>query len=110
MDPNKRFIQARSDSQVGISLIFWQVETAFFWRWWLEQEQETQEMVRDLVTAGQSRGDDTSFVAVSGTGPVPAAKLCLSMLIATNSYTNANFSWTSNYKNPFQPIEIQKNT
>ena len=53
MDPNKRYIQARSASQVGISLILWQVETAFFWRWWLEQEQETQEMVRDLVTAGQ---------------------------------------------------------
>ena len=38
MDPDKKFIQ---------------VETAFFWRWWEEQDEETRQLVRDLVTAGQ---------------------------------------------------------
>ena len=38
MDPDKRFIQ---------------VETAFFWRWWEEQDEDTRQLVRDLVTAGQ---------------------------------------------------------
>ena len=37
-DPDKRFIQ---------------VETAFFWRWWHQQEEETQLLVTDLVTSGQ---------------------------------------------------------
>ena len=30
-----------------------QVETAFFWRWWREQDQETQGLVKELVDAGQ---------------------------------------------------------
>ena len=38
MDPEKRFIQ---------------VETAFFWRWWQQQDEESQELVRQLVSAGQ---------------------------------------------------------
>ena len=38
MDPEKKFIQ---------------VETAFFWRWWRQQDEETQEMVKQLVGQGQ---------------------------------------------------------
>ena len=38
LDPEKRFIQ---------------VETAFFWRWWHEQNNATQDLVRSLVEAGQ---------------------------------------------------------
>ena len=37
-DPQKRFIQ---------------VETAFFWRWWSEQDETMKEMVKDLVASGQ---------------------------------------------------------
>ena len=37
-DPNKRFIQ---------------VETAFFWRWWREQDEETRQTVTELVDRGQ---------------------------------------------------------
>ncbi|XP_050536748.1 lysosomal alpha-mannosidase-like [Daktulosphaira vitifoliae] len=37
-DPNKRFIY---------------VETAFFWKWWLEQNEETQLQVKKLVSIGQ---------------------------------------------------------
>ena len=37
-DPDKRFIQ---------------VETAFFWRWWREQDEETRQTVRELVERGQ---------------------------------------------------------
>jgi len=32
---------------------FIQVETAFFWRWWEQQEEDTQDLVRVLVEAGQ---------------------------------------------------------
>ena len=38
MDPDKKYIQ---------------VETAFFWRWWQEQDEETQQLVSDLVNQGQ---------------------------------------------------------
>ena len=38
MDPDKRFIQ---------------VETAFFWRWWRQQDEEMQQLVKDLVEEGQ---------------------------------------------------------
>lgn len=37
-DPSKRFIY---------------VETAFFWRWWKEQNEKTQNLVKQLVQAGQ---------------------------------------------------------
>ena len=37
-DPEKKFIQ---------------VETAFFWRWWNEQNEVMQDLVRDLVSNGQ---------------------------------------------------------
>ena len=37
-DPDKRFIQ---------------VETAFFWRWWREQDEDTRQTVRELVDGGQ---------------------------------------------------------
>ncbi|XP_025413400.1 lysosomal alpha-mannosidase-like isoform X2 [Sipha flava] len=37
-DPNKRFIY---------------VETAFFWKWWVDQSEETQDIVRDLVRSGR---------------------------------------------------------
>ena len=29
------------------------METAFFWRWWQQQDEETQDLVSQLVTAGQ---------------------------------------------------------
>ena len=29
------------------------METAFFWRWWEQQDEETQDLVSQLVTAGQ---------------------------------------------------------
>ena len=32
---------------------FIQVESAFFWRWWTEQNEAMQNMVRDLVENGQ---------------------------------------------------------
>ena len=38
MDPEKKFIQ---------------VETAFFWRWWRQQDEETQDTVKKLVDQGQ---------------------------------------------------------
>ncbi|XP_060838045.1 lysosomal alpha-mannosidase-like isoform X3 [Rhopalosiphum padi] len=37
-DPNKRFIY---------------VETAFFWKWWVDQSEETQSIVKDLVASGR---------------------------------------------------------
>ncbi|VVC31552.1 Hypothetical protein CINCED_3A003390 [Cinara cedri] len=37
-DPNKRFIY---------------VETAFFWKWWVDQSEETQRIVKDLVASGR---------------------------------------------------------
>lgn len=37
-DPNKRFIY---------------VETAFFWKWWVDQSEETQTIVKDLVASGR---------------------------------------------------------
>ncbi|XP_025208868.1 lysosomal alpha-mannosidase-like isoform X2 [Melanaphis sacchari] len=37
-DPNKRFIY---------------VETAFFWKWWVDQSEETQNIVKDLVASGR---------------------------------------------------------
>ena len=30
-----------------------QVETAFFWRWWNEQDQQMKDLVHELVNAGQ---------------------------------------------------------
>lgn len=38
LDPDKRFIQ---------------VEAAFFWRWWQEQDEEMQNLVRQLVNEGR---------------------------------------------------------
>jgi lysosomal alpha-mannosidase len=29
------------------------VETAFFWKWWLEQSLERQQLVKDLVNEGR---------------------------------------------------------
>jgi lysosomal alpha-mannosidase len=29
------------------------VETAFFWKWWLEQSEEKQQLVKDLVNEGR---------------------------------------------------------
>jgi hypothetical protein len=29
-----------------------QVETAFFWRWWNEQEEQMKDLVHELVNAG----------------------------------------------------------
>ncbi|PSN54844.1 Lysosomal alpha-mannosidase, partial [Blattella germanica] len=37
-DPNRRFIY---------------VETAFFWKWWVEQTESTQQIVKDLVNEGR---------------------------------------------------------
>nr|CAD7399259.1 unnamed protein product [Timema cristinae] len=37
-DPSKRFIQ---------------VETAFFWKWWVEQDEDTRALYRSLVNSGQ---------------------------------------------------------
>ena len=38
LDPKKRFIQ---------------VETSFFWRWWIEQDENTKEMVKQMVNEGR---------------------------------------------------------
>ncbi|XP_050429142.1 lysosomal alpha-mannosidase-like isoform X2 [Adelges cooleyi] len=37
-DPNKRFIY---------------VETAFFWKWWIDQNEDTQTLVKNLVSSGR---------------------------------------------------------
>jgi lysosomal alpha-mannosidase len=29
------------------------VETAFFWKWWVEQSEEKQQLVKDLVNEGR---------------------------------------------------------
>jgi lysosomal alpha-mannosidase len=29
------------------------METAFFWKWWLEQNEEKQQLVKDLVNEGR---------------------------------------------------------
>ena len=29
-----------------------QVETAFFWRWWTEQDEQMKDLVKELVNAG----------------------------------------------------------
>ncbi len=59
MDPSKRFIQ---------------VETAFFWRWWQEQTEETKEMVVELKSRAGVIGSKAAQVGVLAKDLVDAAE------------------------------------
>jgi hypothetical protein len=37
------------------------VETAFFWRWWNEQDQQMKDLVHELVNAGEVQGCQIFF-------------------------------------------------
>ena len=53
MDSDKRYIQVWFSFMFMLHIPDLKVETAFFWRWWRQQEAETQELVRNLVSSGQ---------------------------------------------------------
>ena len=69
MDPAKRWIQVLCLFIISIlysfllytTIFFKKVETAFFLRWWREQNDETQQLVWQLVQQGQVHPPNSSL-------------------------------------------------
>ena len=59
LDPTKRYFVGSffkfviQETEHASKFRFIQVETAFFWRWWVEQDEEMKTMVKSLVNEGR---------------------------------------------------------